>query len=34
MLKLQPYNRMGILLSVEKGHRGKEGGAVPFPRDS
>lgn len=33
-VKMQPYNRMGILLSVEKGQRGKEGGAVPFPREN
>lgn len=34
MVKLQPYNRMGILLSVEKEQRGKEGGAVPFLREN
>lgn len=33
-VQLQPYNRMGILLSAEKGQRGKEGGAVPFPGES
>lgn len=34
LVKLQPYNRIGILLSVEKGHRSRGGGAVPFPRES